>query len=320
MTGKDSNRVRPPLYDVVGVGECLVDLISTETVPSLASASQFQRVAGGQPANVANNVARMGGRAAFIGKVGNDPFAEFLCDRLTDAGVETSGIVNSELHPTTLVPVTKSAATPDFLVYRGADRWLTPEEVDHGLVTTARWLHTSLFALSKDPQRSAVLAAIRAAAEAGVNISLDPNYHPGVWGGESPVPVLGTVLPFVDVVKPSLDDCRRLLGHSDPEDCARYLLDAGAGAVVLTAGSAAVLLATRDKFSWFEVPPTNVVDVTGAGDAFWAGLILATGDGCSLEDSVHFAIHVARIKVQRTGHVPGELDRSEIYARIRAGA
>lgn len=216
---------RPPLFDVVGIGECLVDLISMEAVPSLAAATQFQRVAGGEPANVANNVARMGGRAAFIGKVGSDPFAEFLCDRLTSAGVETAGIVASEEHPTTIVPVTKSATTPDFLVYRGADRWLTPDDVDFGLVTTSRWMHTSLFALSKEPQRSAVIAAVEAAAASGVTVSLDPNYHPGVWGDEDPVPVLRSVLPYIDVVKPSLDDCRRILGHSDPEDCAQYLLE-----------------------------------------------------------------------------------------------
>ena len=83
---------------VTCVGELIVDFISTNPGVALEEAVSFRRCAGGAPANVAVGLARLGVRAAFAGKVGNDVFGRFLVKELQHASVSTNGIVFDAKH------------------------------------------------------------------------------------------------------------------------------------------------------------------------------------------------------------------------------
>ena len=313
--------------DVLAVGESLVDFISHEFRISLRTADRFSRYLGGQPANVAVYVAKLGGRSAVITKVGTDYFGEFVEDQLGRHGVSTEGVHRAPGEPTTSAFVTRTVNVPDFQVNRGADALLSIREVPDELVERARAVHTSAFALSRAPQRLAVRRAMRLGARLGKVVSLDPNYDPRVWPDrEEAWEVLAEVLPYVTVVKPSLEDARRLFDPNMDDDaleeaCLGTFHDLGARVVVMTRSGGVVDVSDGSSVERVgPLPKVDVQSVTGARDAFWSALLVAHLDGKDWPTSVRFAHEVAALKLGVEGHVERMIDRDAIYRRLGEGA
>ncbi len=309
--------------DVLAVGETLVDFISFELVQSLRTARQFTRYLGGQPANVAVYVAKLEGRSAVLSKVGNDYFGEFLEDQLQHHGVSTEALHRTQEMPTSGVFITRTVTVPDFQVNRGADALLDRREVVEDLIERARAVHTSTFALSREPQRSAIRRALRLAHRHGKLVSLDPNYSPVVWPDkEEAWEVLAEILPHVTVIKPSLEDARRLFDPNLDEDaleeaCLREFHDLGAQVVIVTRSGGTVTISDGQGVeSVGPLPMVQVENVTGGRDAFWSGLLLARLDGKPWPLAVRFAHEVASLKLRVLGHVERMIDRHELYERL----
>ena len=307
--------VPPGELDLVAVGEILVDLISVEPAGSLRQASQYRRRFGGAPANVALNVAQLGGTSAVVGKVGCDAFGAFLLDTLRAHGVIADGVEKDPAPGTSLVFVARTVRTPDFQAYRGADAKLRPEEVREDLIARARVVHTSAFALAEEPSRSAVLRAIELAQEGGGLVSLEPNYRPSIWPQRDEAQeVLGEVLRSVDLVKPSLDDARALFGERSPEGYVEEFARRGPRLVVLTLGREGCLVYDGRKVTRVPAFEVTALDATGAGDAFWAGFLLSWLDGETPLEAARFGNAVAALKVGGIAPLPR---REEVYRRLR---
>jgi len=138
-------------YEVLGVGETLVDFIATSQSTSLRTAEEFQRFLGGQPANVAVYASLLGSRSAVLSKIGEGRFGEFVEESLQYLGVSTNALLKTDQLPTTSVFLTKTTGVPDFQVNRGADSLLTIRETPEELIMHSRAVHTSCFALSMEP-------------------------------------------------------------------------------------------------------------------------------------------------------------------------
>lgn len=304
--------------DVLSIGEALIDFISDDQQNSLVGAQHFTMYPGGAVTNVAINVARLGGSAALAACVGEDALGAFLRQQLHQAGVMTEYLHTTLDTSTTLAVVARNDATPDFSIYRGADANLTSSHLPLSLVSDTPLVHTSAFALSREPLCSTVLEFVAQAHAAGCMITFDPNYHPQIWGlSVEPEGIFARLCPFVTVVKPSLDDCVRLFGAGQtPEGYAARFLDWGAEMVVLTMGADGVLLVTPEGTSYFPAQRIEVVDVTGAGDSFWAGLLMAILDGYSIEDAIRAAQAVAALKLQQTGPLSRPIDRLALYTQL----
>jgi len=305
-------------FDVLSIGETLVDFISEGEQGSLVDAHRFVMYPGGQATNVALNVARLGGTATIVACVGSDSLGLFLQHQLIEAGVGTVSLQVAPQLPTTLVIVARNHATPDFSIYRGADSQLLPSQMPLSLLSSTSLVHTSAFALSRQPSCGTILEFVAHAHAAGCLISFDPNYHPRLWGIEmSPLEIFEKIYPYVFLTKPSLDDCIRLFGEGQtPEAYAAHFLRLGAKEVVLTMGSAGVFHANAQGSSSYTLRPVEVVDVTGAGDSFWSGLLMATLDGYAMPEAIQVAQAVAEIKLQQVGPLSQYIDRAELYARI----
>jgi sugar/nucleoside kinase (ribokinase family) len=306
--------------DVLAVGEALVDLISLEPVDALEDATRFERHLGGEPANVVHNVARLGGRAALVARVGDDGFGRFVRAELAAAGVDVRGVRLHPGAPTTVCAVARHAGTPDFAVLRGADRLLDASDVELAAGLRARAVHTSAFALSHASARRPLLELLRARRADGALVSFDPNYHPSVWADGEPLQVLAETLPHVDVVKPSTEDCHRLFGLEPVEVSARRFLDLGARRVVLTLGAEGALVLADGASTLHASRATAVVDVTGAGDAFWAGLLMGLVDGQELDTAVGAGLAVAALKLGGAGPLGETVDRRQLYGPAPAAA
>lgn len=306
--------------DVLSVGEALVDFISTEVVDKVEQAGGFRRYLGGSVTNLAANVAQLGGRAAVVARVGDDPFGWFVRREMEQQGVITDYLKTDAAARTTLAFITRSVAIADFVIYRGSDARLSPEDVPQAAIERARVVHTSAFALSQESSRTAVLDALRRARARGCLISLEPNYHPSLWdASRPPAEVLAEACRYVDIVKPSRVDCQRLFGAGlSVTDCAQRFRDWGVRRVVLTQGPQGISVYEEGQLFHVKSRDVLVADATGAGDTFWAGFLVAILDGCSLYEAVLFGREVAEMKVGMVGPIAGIIDKRAIYRRIAA--
>src|ERR687894_1914393 len=259
--------------DVLTIGEMVVDFISVEKTHTLSNASTFERHLGGSPANIAVYVSKLGGTSAVIAKTGIGAFGQFLKSELQRHGVTTDYLLMDHRTHTTVIFVSSTAATPDFEEFRSGDYLLRPEEVSEEAIALTSVVHASTFALPGEPCRSAVIRAFRKAREMGKLVSLDPNYSRRVWPDYKEAKrIIREAYRHVNVTKPSADDARRIFGpNHEPEEYIEMFHDLGAEMVVFTmAGKISTHVPAR---------PVEVVDATGAGDAFWAGFLTATLDG-----------------------------------------
>ena len=250
---------------IVCLGEILVDFVSSESGCTLADAPGFLKAAGGAPANVAAGIAKLGGSSAFLGKVGADPFGDYLIETLRTCGVETRGIVRDETARTTLafVSLTKSGER-DFLFYRhpGADQLYSILDIEERLAGCASIFHFGTVSMTAEPARTATLHAAKLAKSHGSLISFDPNLRLNLWpDDECARSAIHEGAMLADIIKVSEEELEWLPKTAPPK------------LLLVTKGSAGCKWYTPGHSG--EVPgfPVETVDTTGAGDAFHAAVL-----------------------------------------------
>ena len=306
---------RPPL--VACLGEALIDFVSLEAGVTVSDASGFIKAAGGAPANVAVGVARLGGRAAFLGKVGADPFGRHISDVLNQDAVDTSGLMLDPESRTGLAFVSiQTDGERDFAFWRNpsADMLHRPDELPTALLAECDAYHFGSISLIQEPSRSATLQAAAIAREAGALISFDPNLRPALW------PDLGTArsamlaaIPSCDVLKVSHEEGEFLTGASQLDAILDALIALGVRRLVaVTMGADGCVWRTTNGAAGRATPPTvTPVDTTGAGDGFVAGMLVRLASArdrewppADLAEAFAFANAVGALATTRKGAVP----------------
>ena len=304
--------------DLLAIGETLVDFISMEETDWLRNAYAFRKYQGGSPANIAVYVSKLGGQAAVISKMGIGAMGQFLKAELRRAGVICDYLVMDHRVHSSVVFVSRTARTADFEAFRSGDYRLEPREISEEAIERARIVHASTWPLSREPSRSAVEHAFAMAREQGKIISLDPNYSPQLWPDyREAMEVMPRMLSYATITKPSLDDAARLLGRDRrPEEYIECFHEMGPEIVVFTMGAEGVLLSEGGTPTHIPARPIKAVDATGAGDSFWAGLLVAMLDGNPLERCVLFAREIVERKLRTVGPLPETITRQEVYETL----
>jgi fructokinase len=314
--------IPPGDLDLLAIGEMVVDFISVEETYDLRDAYTFRKYQGGAPANIARYIAKLGGKSAVIAKTGPGAFGQFLRAELTRSGVLIDYLVADQRVQTSVIFITRSKDVADSEAYRSGDYRLEPNEIDEDAIKRAKVVHTSCFALSRQPCRSAVESALQLAQQHGKIISLDPNYNPAVWPEyREAQEVLQRLFAYATITKPSLEDAARVFGPGNtPEAYIEQFHTWGPKTVVFTMGADGIILSEAGQMTHIPARPVSVADATGAGDAFWAGFLMALLDDRPLEESVLFGREIVERKLATVGPLPERIDRAEIYARIRGDA
>ncbi len=302
--------------DLLAVGEVLVDLISKEEADSFIEADNFERYFGGSPANIAMNLARFGKKSALISRVGYDGLGDYLIKRLEEAGVITDTISVDRDNNTTVIMVTRSRKSPSFIAYRGAEKFIDSDEIEEEDIIKSKIIHLSTFALSAPESRRAIEKIINIARDQKKIISLDPNYRPQLWEGRGDgIEYIKNLLPKVDIIKPSLDDAEALFGRGDAESYVKSFHESGCRLVILTQGANGLVVSTGDKVKHFDSMATEVVDTTGAGDAFWSGFYIGVISGYSLELAVQLGNSVAAEVIKEVGAIVELPDEESLFRK-----
>lgn len=272
-------------FDVVALGEPLYEL---NRQPDGNWLSGF----GGDTLNVAIAAARLGSRAAYVTRLGDDIFAEELRALMVREGIDTSAVATDAGAPTGLYFVTHGPAGHVFTYRRAgsAASRMTPAGLDPALIASARFLHASGISQAiSETAAETVAAAIAMARKAGVGVSYDTNFRPRLWTAAKARPVVAAAAAQADILKTSAEDAEALFGLRQPAEIGRHLLGLGAGAVVITRGRDGVVLVTRGGLEELPARRVAAVDATGAGDAFTGALLAELARGQGLGAAARFA-------------------------------
>jgi fructokinase len=263
---------------IVTLGEVVAD-VYREEMPSEVELP-FTARPGGAPANVAVATARLGAEAAFIGRLGDDLFGDFILRALEAVGVDTSAVLRQPPPTRTTLAFVEVGEDGDreFTFYRSvpaADELLSPEDIKRETLLGSSFVNFGSIPLIKDPVRSATQRFAQLAREMGIPVAFDVNLREHLWENvETARTTIDPMLEHSTVVKLSDDELSPVLGTEDVEEGAKNLLDRGVFLVLVSMGSDGAFYATR-QFSGgmptFEIE--KVVDATGAGDAFLAATL-----------------------------------------------
>ena len=315
------------MYDVVAIGELLVDFIQedpTDTGKRLYSANP-----GGAPCNLLAMMRRLGKEAAFIGKVGNDALGYMLRDALISQNIHVENLCFDSKVPTTLAFVSKNEeGDRTFSFYRnpGADMMLEYEEIRQELLTETRLFHFGTLSMTHDKNRSGTMRAVETAKNNGAWLCFDPNIRELLWDSEALLREQMTWgFEMCDILKISDSELQWYTGEHD--------LDRGISElrkirdiplIFLTMGGAG----SRAYYKEFyvEVPACHMwetVETTGAGDAFFGivlSRILDEGmehlDRKMLEHILKYANTGAAIVTSRKGALMAMPEKEEIEAAM----
>ncbi|OPJ60585.1 carbohydrate kinase family protein [Clostridium oryzae] len=288
--------------DLLTLGEILIDMISSDYSENF-ECNSYNKFFGGSPANIAMNVKKLGINSLIASAVGKDGLGKFLISYLEEAGIDTSYIQKVD-YSTSMVLVTKSKESPVPIFYRGADYQLMYTSELERAIENSKIIHFSCWPISKKPVRNTIETAIKKARENNTLVCFDPNYHPMIWEkGEDGIEYIKSILGRVDVVKPSEDDAERIFGKDTHERQIEKFLKLGAKLVIMTLGKDGAIVSNGEETIKFETMAKEVVDTTGAGDAFWSGFYTGIIKGYTIRKALDLGFVVSAYKLKYTGAV-----------------
>ena len=212
-----------PQFDVTSLGELVIDLVPIPDASGLTYAAK----PGGAPANVAAGVARLGGRAAMVGQVGDDPFGWEALRALMEAGVSADTVAVSKMHKTPLAVVSYSGdaeANYSFFRENSADINLTLSDQARARIATSRILHVGTFLLATPVSGEAQRLAVAHARANGVAVSLDANFRSTFWNDTAAMVAAGIeMIRQANFLKLSRDELSLITGIDNVERAARSL-------------------------------------------------------------------------------------------------
>ncbi|PHT46403.1 Fructokinase-2 [Capsicum baccatum] len=305
---------------IVSFGEMLIDFVPTVSGVSLAEAPGFLKAPGGAPANVAIAVTRLGGKSAFVGKLGDDEFGHMLAGILKQNGVQADGINFDTGARTALAFVTLRAdGEREFMFYRNpsADMLLKPEELNLDLIRSAKVFHYGSISLIVEPCRSAHLKAMEVAKEAGALLSYDPNLRLPLWpSAEEAKKQIKSIWDKADVIKVSDVELEFLTGNPKIDD---------ESAMSLWHPNLKLLLVTLGEKGCNYY--TKTIDTTGAGDSFVGALLTKIVDDqaiiqdeARLKEVLRFACACGAITTTKKGAIPALPTEADALTLIKGGA
>jgi ribokinase len=289
---------------VVVVGSVNADLVvSVRELPragETVTGGTFARHGGGKGANQAVAAARAGARVAFVGAVGADDFGDEALRALEAEGIDVSAVQRLPEVPTGVAAiVVDERGENQIAVASGANAALTGEAVAAALAPLLTGHGVVLLGHEVPPE--AVAAGAAAARAAGWQAILNP----------APARELVDDLEGV-ILTPNADEARRLSGESAVEAAARALTARTNAPVLITLGGDGALLGDER----FPVPPVEVVDTTGAGDAVNGALAACLAAGEPLRDAVRFALAAASLSTRSPGARAGMPRREDVLAAL----
>jgi fructokinase len=293
-------------------GEMLIDFVDKDKVANLEKCENFVKKAGGAPANVAVAIQKLGGQAYFAGSVGNDPFGNYLVNKINQYEVNSS-LVKRDSSFTTLAFVSLSAdGERDFFFSRGADKNYSVdiEQIHNENFNVLHFGSATMF-MGGDLEKSCD-DLIEYGVKENKIITFDPNYRDALFADNKEYFIKKSIeyASSADLIKVSEEELELITQNNDIDKGAEILLNTGCRFVILTLGAKGSIIFDKDNKIVVPTIPVKMQDATGAGDSYIGAIIakIATSNQSKSELNIEsiveyakFASKVGAITVQKIG-------------------
>ncbi|MCI8270128.1 MAG: carbohydrate kinase [Lachnospiraceae bacterium] len=257
---------------LLAIGEALIDFIPAESGKEMKKVSSFAPAVGGAPANVCGAYVKLGGKAAMITQLGEDPFGDKIADEFAACGIDCCYVKRTTKANTSLAFVAlKEDGNREFSFYRkpGADMLMEASDIQKDWFNDVFGLHFCSVSLGDFPMKEAHRQAIQCATETGALVSFDPNLRFALWEDtEALKRVVCEFAPMAHVLKVSDEELEFITGCTDIKEALPQLLTGSTKLVIYTRGSDGAECYTRTACAFAPGEKVKAVDTTGAGDGF----------------------------------------------------
>jgi sugar/nucleoside kinase (ribokinase family) len=309
--------------DLVVIGDCNPDVlvVGKDVTPAFGQQEKLVEeiglTVGGAAAITAVAAARLGLRVALIAAIGDDPAGDFMLGQLAAAGVGTAAVAVRPGLATGMTVALSRGSDRAILTATGAMATLTARDVPADLVRRARHLHVSSYFLLERSLGPGLPALLRAARRGGTTTSLDTNWDPAQrWGDDR----LRAALAQTDVLLPNEAEALHLSGEATVAAAAAALTGRGPR-VVVKLGARGALCTDGERSYRIELPARPghpVVDTTGAGDCFNAGLIAGLLRGLDLPRAAALGCAAGTASTRAVGGTGARIEPDAVAAEANA--
>lgn len=311
------------IYPSVVCSGILVADIFVPPMPRLPDAGEllasddFLIDSGGCAANTATTLVKFGVPTTVIGKVGQDHFGDFIEANLRSKGLNTAGLSRSETMGTSKTVILPVIGQDRRYIHTfGANADFRVSDIQRELIAGASLFYMGGYLVLPALEAEGLGNLFQFARQQGVRTMLDV-VVPTESGGTG-LHLLEKVLSHVDVFTPNEEEARILTGESDPGRQAKRFRQAGCDTVIITMGERGALLMNAHETISMPAFPMEMVDGSGAGDAFAAGLILGMLEGWSMRKCLRFASSIGASACTALGCTLGVFTRVEAEAYLQA--
>ena len=305
-------------FDVIVVGELNVDLIMNQlqSFPETGKeklAEKMSLTLGSSSAIFASNLSALGMKVSFVGKIGNDIFGNFCKDQLSEKGVDTSMLIQSDALHTGATVILNFDEDRAMITHQGAMKNLGIADITNEMLSTARHLHFSSYFLQPGFKYN-LDRLFKLAKDAGLTTSLDVQWDPAEeWDFD-----YKKVLPYVDIFFPNETELLKLTGAASI-DAALKVMNGYGKFILVKQGRQGSLLSYKNKtVRGRSFLNDKVVDAIGAGDSFNAGFIFKFIKEFSPEDCQVFGNLVGAISTTKSGGTAAFINYDETLKIAKA--
>lgn len=298
---------------IVVVGSFNTDLTAyTERMPKPGETvigQKFVTGPGGKGSNQAVAAARLGAEVTFIGRIGQDVFAEIGLGLWKQEGINTDFVIRDPENATGVAPIWVDHSGENMIVVvPGANLAVSLKDIDAAADVIAQ---ADVVISQLEINFDALTHALQVARKHGIRTILNP---------APAASISRDLVALADYLTPNETELEVLAGQagSNIEAAARYLMTTDAQTVVVTLGAQGARWVNKSDTGVIPTFPVEVVDTTGAGDAFNGGFAVALAEGKNLEDAVRFGNATAALSVTKPGTAPSMPNRDQVEALLKA--
>ncbi|WP_085993394.1 sugar kinase [Oceanobacillus senegalensis] len=297
------------MNDVITIGEAMITFNPDSTGP-LKFMNRFEKKVGGAELNLAIGVSRLGLKAGWISRLGNDEFGKYIKTFARGEGIDVSQVDHVDGYPTSLnFKEIREDGSGKTFYYRDQSPTLTlgPDDLDEGYFKKAKILHlTGIYPAIGDINKRVMFKSIKLAKKHGLKISFDPNIRLRMWSKEEASEVLSEILPHVDILLAGANEMDIIIGEKEPDRIIEKAKALGISHVAIKLGDkGSVGYYDGETITTPAVKASKVADTVGAGDGFNAGFLYGILNGWSLERTLYFANTIGSMVVSVLGDNEG---------------
>lgn len=258
------------------IGELLIDFIGKDINKGIKKGVNFEKKAGGAPANVAAAVCKLDGEAAFLGQVGDDSFGRFLVDMLKEVNIDVEMTKMEGCTTLAFVAIDENGER-EFEFNRGSDGDYSFDSINLNKIGSSDIIHFgSATGLLEGELKKTYFKLLEYGKKNNIFISFDPNYRDALITGDKLERFIEDSKSFIkvaDFVKLSDEEIKIITKEEDLNQGVKKLHELGAKVVAITLGAEGTLISNGNLSEIVSSIKIKQVDSTGAGDAFVGALL-----------------------------------------------